>query len=170
VTFTEAIRSGFRHYVTFSGRASRSEFWYWALFTVLAGVVAAMLDAVLRTRGLQGVLSLVLLLPNLAISVRRLHDSGKSGWLLLIFGGIACFGAVVFGLAVVGAAVAAFRDESLVGSGLFLLLGGLVGFFCTVPPVIYLLYLYTRPSEPAPNRYGPMPGTLAVTLPALREG
>ena len=47
MTFTQAIAAGFQNYVNFTGRAARSEFWYWVLFAVLASIVAALLDLVL---------------------------------------------------------------------------------------------------------------------------
>ena len=85
--FMTAVRTCLSKYVDFSGRARRSEFWYFVLFTFLVGIVASILDGVLGTdyddRG--GGLSvrspaLALLLPWLAVGVRRLHDTGRSGW------------------------------------------------------------------------------------------
>jgi uncharacterized membrane protein YhaH (DUF805 family) len=88
--FIEAIRSGFRNYATFSGRAPRSEFWYWTLFGILASAAAGIIDGALFPIGLFAPLvSLLLFLPGLAVSVRRLHDLDRSGWwLLLILTGI----------------------------------------------------------------------------------
>jgi uncharacterized membrane protein YhaH (DUF805 family) len=93
MTFSEAIKSGFSNYVTFSGRAARSEYWYWTLFVVLVAIVAGIADAVLLPGYSVGLFSplasLGLLLPGLAVSVRRLHDRDYSGWwLLLIITGI----------------------------------------------------------------------------------
>ena len=84
--FVETIRSGFRNYATFSGRATRSEFWYWTLFAVLASAAAGIIDGVLFPQfGLFGpLISLLLLLPGVAVSVRRLHDLDRSGWWLLL--------------------------------------------------------------------------------------
>jgi uncharacterized membrane protein YhaH (DUF805 family) len=68
-------------YAQFSGRASRSEYWWFYLFTVLAGVAA---DTIGDTVG--NLASLAFLLPSLALAARRLHDTGRSGWwFLLIF-------------------------------------------------------------------------------------
>jgi uncharacterized membrane protein YhaH (DUF805 family) len=86
MNFGEAIKSGFNNYVTFSGRAARSEFWYWILFSALADSVGNIVDRALGT-GLIGVglvISLALLLPGVAVSVRRLHDLDRTGWWLLI--------------------------------------------------------------------------------------
>jgi uncharacterized membrane protein YhaH (DUF805 family) len=86
--FQDAIRSGFRNYVTFAGRASRSEFWYWTLFAFLVTVVASILDGALfpfmDTGPLSAITSLLLFLPGLAVSVRRLHDLDRTGWWVLI--------------------------------------------------------------------------------------
>lgn len=82
--FADAIKSGFNKYVTFEGRAARWEFWYWMLFAFIANIVAGIVDDVLGL-GLVGLLvSLALLLPGIAVSVRRLHDIDRTGWWVLI--------------------------------------------------------------------------------------
>jgi len=77
-----------KKYAVFSGRASRQEFWMFTLFDFIFGIVATIINIVLFGRGgfdLLGTLyALVLLIPRLAVGVRRLHDVGKSGWMLLI--------------------------------------------------------------------------------------
>lgn len=103
MSFADAVSSGFRNYVNFKGKASRSEFWYWVLFTVLVSLVASTLDSVLwpipqttsdwmqdlqvtlsQPTPISNVLSLALLLPNLAVTARRFHDAGFSAkWLFL---------------------------------------------------------------------------------------
>lgn len=86
--FQDAIRSGFRNYVTFSGRASRSEYWYWVLFAILVAIASSIIDHAMfpfsATGPIEGLTSLILFLPGLAISVRRLHDIDRTGWWLLI--------------------------------------------------------------------------------------
>ena len=85
MSFTDAIRDGFSKYVTFSGRSSRSAYWWWYLFGILVLVVSLAIDYALGAGGLLYVLvALAMLLPNLAVLVRRLHDAGHSGWWLLI--------------------------------------------------------------------------------------
>ena len=74
-----AVITCFNKYVVFKGRADRPEFWYFALFQV---VVLALLGFV--SRPLEGVASLVFLLPGLAVGARRLHDINKTGWWLLL--------------------------------------------------------------------------------------
>ncbi len=85
--FTEAIRSGFSNYVNFSGRAPRSEYWYWALFAFLVSIGADIIDFILfqgANTPISYLVSLALLLPGVAVSVRRLHDIDRTGWWLLI--------------------------------------------------------------------------------------
>jgi uncharacterized membrane protein YhaH (DUF805 family) len=76
-----------RNYVVFSGRASRSEFWYWILFTVLVSIALSIIDVGLvsgNTSVLSSIWSLATFLPSLALGVRRLHDTDRSGWWWLI--------------------------------------------------------------------------------------
>jgi uncharacterized membrane protein YhaH (DUF805 family) len=86
--FTQAIASGFQNYVNFSGRAARSEFWYWFLFAVLVSIVAGVIDAVLFSSSglspISGLVGLALILPGVAVSVRRLHDLDRSGWWIFL--------------------------------------------------------------------------------------
>src|SRR4051812_9777139 len=94
MTFAEAVRDGFAKYVTFIGRSSRAAYWWWYLFTFIVFVVAVLIDLALGTRVISAIASLALLLPNLAVLVRRLHDSGHSGWWVLI-GLVPLIGAIV---------------------------------------------------------------------------
>jgi len=86
MTFQEAVKDAFAKYTQFSGRSSRSAFWYWYLFEIVAGVAATLVDAILGTSPLVGVvLGLAILLPGIAVAIRRLHDTGRSGWWLLLW-------------------------------------------------------------------------------------
>lgn len=71
-------------YAEFEGRSRRSEYWYFALFNVLINFVVALVDSILGTSLLGIVASLALVVPGIAVAVRRLHDVGKSGWHLLL--------------------------------------------------------------------------------------
>ncbi|MGV8803764.1 MAG: DUF805 domain-containing protein [Polaromonas sp.] len=87
MNFGQAISTCLSHYATFSGRASRPEFWWFTLFQILALAVAGMVSETLY-----GLAALGLLLPMLAVGTRRLHDVGRSGWWqLLMFTGIGYF-------------------------------------------------------------------------------
>ena len=91
MNFGQAIQTCMGKYATFEGRASRSEFWWFYLFTVLVSLAANWVGLVVLgdSMGLATLANLLLLLPILAVEVRRLHDTGRSGWwLLLVFTGI----------------------------------------------------------------------------------
>ncbi|MEU4715257.1 DUF805 domain-containing protein [Micromonospora purpureochromogenes] len=99
----DAIKSVLSQYAGFGGRARRSEYWWFALFTLILSIVAGILDGALGTNigsdpsstGVIGlIVSLALLLPTLAVAVRRLHDTDRSGWWLLI-GLVPLVGAIV---------------------------------------------------------------------------
>ena len=78
VSFGEAIKTCFSKYADFSGRARRSEFWYWTLFSFLVGIILAWIPV------LGQIICLAFFVPGLAVSVRRLHDIGRSGWWYLL--------------------------------------------------------------------------------------
>jgi uncharacterized membrane protein YhaH (DUF805 family) len=82
VGFLEAIATCFRKYVGFRGRARRPEYWYWVLFQVLLTIAGLLVDRSLHL--FNPFLSLALFLPGLAVTVRRLHDTDRSGWWVLI--------------------------------------------------------------------------------------
>lgn len=79
-----------KKYAVFSGRASRTEFWYFVLFNIIVSVVLGVVDGILGTRSdggsglLSGLYSLAVLVPSLAVGIRRLHDTNRSGWWTLI--------------------------------------------------------------------------------------
>ena len=73
-----------KKYVDFSGRARRTEFWMFTLFNIIISVVLGILDMFLGFGLLGGIYALAVFLPSLAVGVRRLHDTDRSGWWLLI--------------------------------------------------------------------------------------
>ena len=79
MNFGQAITVCLSKYATFSGRASRPEFWWFFLFQILISLAASMLGETIN-----GLVALGLLLPALAVGSRRLHDIGKSGWWQLL--------------------------------------------------------------------------------------
>ena len=88
MNFGQAVSSCFSNYVTFSGRASRSEYWYWCLFLLVAGLSTLIADGLIledmETQPINLIFTVATFLPGLAVSVRRLHDVNRSGWWLLI--------------------------------------------------------------------------------------
>ena len=83
--FMDAVKSVFSKYATFSGRARRSEYWYFFLFNFIVSlVISAIVGAAEGLAFLSTLWSLAVLIPNLAVSWRRMHDIGKSGlWYLI---------------------------------------------------------------------------------------
>lgn len=165
--FIRAVASGFRKYFTFSGRALRSEYWYWALFVIIASIIAQILDSSVlgydgaaldagMERAFSGgapvtmeeymsafgplavLVSLGTFIPSFAVLWRRLHDVNKSGW----FGFLPCLILIVTGVA-----------ASLTGIMPLMALGGIIA----ILSFIYLLYLLVTRGTPGANRFGPEP-------------
>ena len=83
--YRQAIVTCFKKYAVFSGRARRSEFWYFQLFCLLGNIIFSFWVSKSETTEILGLIFfLVTLLPTLAVTVRRLHDLGRSGWLILV--------------------------------------------------------------------------------------
>jgi uncharacterized membrane protein YhaH (DUF805 family) len=91
----EAVQLGFSGYANFSNRSTRAEFWWFLLFYIVAASVSLILDGIIfGVPGLFYAISLLgLIIPHLAVTVRRLHDTNKSGWWILI--GLIPFGGIV---------------------------------------------------------------------------
>lgn len=97
--FGESIKHVFSNMTNFSGRASRSEFWWFYLFITIIGVIAGFLtqNGDSRNAGVNVVMFVIyviLVLASLSVSVRRLHDSNKSGWLVLL-NLLCCIGPII---------------------------------------------------------------------------
>ncbi len=71
-------------YADFSGRARRTEFWMFILFNAIFGAIAGSIGLMIGTELIGSLYSGALLIPSLAVGVRRLHDIGKSGWMILV--------------------------------------------------------------------------------------
>lgn len=140
MTFVDAIKTCMRKYATFSGRASRSEFWWFYLFTFIVSILAGVIDTFVlglsfEDNGpLQSIASLGFLLPTLAATVRRLHDTGRSGWLILVPVGGLLLGVMM----------------ALVGGVVFM-------FLIIVAALVLQLVWLCQASEPGANRFGPNP-------------
>lgn len=144
-------------YADFSGRAPRAEFWWFFLAIIVAAIIAQVIDSIIgfTILGPYGLfyclLMLAVIVPNIAVAVRRLHDTNRTGWWLLLpivpyalafaFGGAAMMGTAAGG----GAGLSA----GLGLAGIFLLIGA-VG-------AVVLLIFYILPGTPGDNRYGPDP-------------
>jgi uncharacterized membrane protein YhaH (DUF805 family) len=73
-----------QNYANFNGRARRSEYWYFVLFNFIISLVLGLIGAAVNFEFLGNIYSLAVLIPSLAVAVRRMHDVGKSGWFILI--------------------------------------------------------------------------------------
>ena len=106
MSFGEALKSFWANYTNFKGRARRSEYWFVQLFLVIVNLAAAVIDFALMNGDVErfvangggGIVGLILILatiiPAIAVLIRRLHDTGRSGWWALI-GLIPLAGAIV---------------------------------------------------------------------------
>lgn len=94
----QAVRSVLSQYTGFSGRARRSEYWYWQLVVGVIGIMLEIISAASNAPTIIGTLcSLATVVPSLAVLWRRLHDTGRSGWWFLItFTGVGIIVLIVF--------------------------------------------------------------------------
>jgi uncharacterized membrane protein YhaH (DUF805 family) len=143
----------FENYANFNGRARRSEYWYFILFNILFSTVTKIIDNLLgfefgssNSGILNTIYGLVVFIPGLAVSVRRLHDIGKSGWLLLIAYSIIIFLAV---LLVIGG-ITSFANSSF-SSWMFIPL------LLVLAIAIWLLVLFCTEGDDFTNKYGKDP-------------
>jgi uncharacterized membrane protein YhaH (DUF805 family) len=170
MTFLGAIKTCFRKYVTFSGRATRPEYWYFVLFLFAGSIAAGALDGALfgmaqvevapgefraQSNGpLSLIFALVTFIPVISAGWRRMHDSGRSGlhllYPLIVMVGIGSFFGFTFGIDTM--------DGSMFDNleGLMLLLFAVSMIVLMLSPLIVIWWL-ARPSDPGPNRYGPHP-------------
>tara|TARA_R110002096_G_scaffold8802_5_gene35816 strand:+ start:2113 stop:2460 length:348 start_codon:yes stop_codon:yes gene_type:complete len=87
--FMTSVRTVFAKYADFNGRAIRSEYWWFVLFTMIVGIILSIIDVIvfsLESFGpLSSIFQLAVLIPSLAVAARRLHDIDKSGWWQLLW-------------------------------------------------------------------------------------
>ena len=79
-----AISACFSKYATFSGRASRSEYWYFELFYMIVYVAGIIVGTSAGSQVIQYVFILPIIIPTFAVTIRRIHDTGRSGWFILV--------------------------------------------------------------------------------------
>ena len=147
--FQEAISTCFNKFVTFSGRASRSEYWYFFLFCILVGLATSVIDMAIfgysnNISPINTLATLVLFLPSLAVLVRRLHDTDRSGWWIGWFwiGLIGFVGGIVM-----IAASNPYADSTIGG------FSAVFGIFVLVYSIVMLVFICQR-GNVGLNRFG----------------
>lgn len=168
MSFGEAIKSVFSKYATFSGRARRSEYWYFYLFYFLVDLA---LGCIPFLSALSVVWWLAVLIPSLAVTVRRFHDIGKSGWnyLIIVIPELTLMGYLFYNIINVikemvdagfkyynmADSVRAFLDRIMTNSSFLSTLGVLI-FIDLVVTILWLVWM-TRDSQPGENKWGANP-------------
>ena len=143
MSFGQAIASAFSKYFTFSGRARRSEYWFFYLFTIMINVPLSILSlAVPELVILGNIVSIGLFFPSLCVTVRRFHDIGKSGWNILLF---TVLPIVVYAVATI--------ISIAIGTPLLIFFAAI---FLIAMIVVYIIWM-CRDSEPGYNKWGPNP-------------
>ena len=151
-TATQWMVEPLKKYATFAGRARRKEYWWFILFAILVSLAAALIDYVVGIKfGFAGALcSLALLLPQLTVTVRRLHDHDRSGWWFLfpLLPAIPLF-FFVFLVASQGKATGTPSTGAIIGLSIFAII-----YF--IACILLLVWFCTRGTI-GENRFGPDP-------------
>jgi len=143
----------FENYANFSGRARRSEYWYFTLANIIIGILLTLVDTISGFKlGNSGVLSslynLAIFIPGLAVSVRRLHDIGKSGKLLLLTYGIMIVSVIAMLISGFSVFISGGASMNSLGVAFFAPLLVIIGIS------IWMLILFCTEGEQGPNKYG----------------
>ena len=155
MNFPTSVKSGFSNYANFKGRASRSEFWWFVLFSQLIQTVAQQVSGSTAT-----IAWFALLIPGLSVHVRRLHDSGRSlRWFLWLATSMAGAALAFVGLLLQSAQTIANLDaEQLFDNGsqfwIFVMFISLISL--VIGSVVNFVFL-VMPSDSEMNKYGPPP-------------
>ena len=140
VSFPQAIKLGFKNHFNFNDRATRAEFWWWALLVILGGLLPF----------LGWILRIALLIPSISVTARRLHDVGKSGWRQLwALLALSPWVFIVLVAVVVGDAIV----YTLVSLFIYLI----ITFAISIGLTIMIIDWLVRKGETGSNKYGPDP-------------
>ncbi len=160
MTFVDAVKSGFQNALKFSGRSRRPDYWWFFLFVFAGAFVLTLIDMALFGEGRQlltRVFQIVVFIPFLAVAWRRLQDTGKPGWWVLVPSAIVVVTSIVAGS--VGrqmmSGMSMTADAPIVGAGQAGLL--LVLSLLQIIAGILIIWWMTRPSQKGANAYGPEP-------------
>lgn len=146
-------------YADFTGRAPRAEFWWFVLALIIVMIVLRIIESILGISHMffyaWGPLTLLFrlatIVPGIAVGVRRLHDTGRTGWWVLLPIVPLCIGMFFGGTAMLGM-MAGAGGMGLVGGGI-----AAIFMFITFIAALVLLFFYVQPSQPGSNAYGPNP-------------
>ena len=156
VNFGEAIQLYFKNYVNFSGRSTRSEYWYSVLFMFLVGFVLGLMGDKMET--ISRLWSLATFLPSMAICFRRFHDAGRDVKPLIIMYAaylvLAILGVAAFGSAFV-AGFGGSRNAASAAGGMIVLF--VLASLATLGVAVYNIVILCQPSIPTENKYGRAP-------------
>jgi uncharacterized membrane protein YhaH (DUF805 family) len=157
MTFTKAVTSAFRNALKFEGRSRRPEYWWFFLFVFAGAFVIGVIEHLALGGGqwLTRLFQLVVFLPFLAVAWRRLQDTGRPGWWVLVPSAIVVVSALVAGSVSRQMLMGRFADgpEAAAASGGMILVLGLL----QVVAGAVIIWWMTRPSQRGPNAYGPEP-------------
>jgi uncharacterized membrane protein YhaH (DUF805 family) len=161
-----------KKYATFSGRSRRKEFWTFILFYIIFYIVAIILDHLFGLNwspaggGLIATLfSLSMLVPTIAVHVRRFHDIGLSGWFYVLFFLAMVVSTAIFFVKVVMVAMAAGFSPEEMDPAIVMQFAKPFMYWSLVMLLlsIILIYLMAKDSKPGPNKWGPNPKEPEIT-------
>ena len=153
MSFGEAIKSVFSKYATFSGRAIRSEFWYFYLFYMLVSGVLDLLSIwIPSVKYIYLLFGLAVFIPYTAVTVRRFHDIGKSGLALLWF--IVPYFIIAFLITML---LAVFTSNSNSNNIIVFAVVFGISLIILLVLIILLIVWLARDSQPGENKWGPNP-------------
>jgi uncharacterized membrane protein YhaH (DUF805 family) len=154
MSFVDAIGECFFNFMNFRDRAARAEYWWWVLFALVVLVVALILDILVFFVFGNGyimpffiVTYLALVFPSLSVTARRLHDTNRSGWWLLLYVALSL-------LTIIAVLATGANDPSIRPSGTDAVLI-LVPAILTLVAFLLIMVFMLLPSNPGNNRYGP---------------
>ena len=180
ITFPNAVKTCLRKYGDFSGRATRAEYWWWSLAVLIGSVIFSAVDRSIASFSGPGwdytpfatIFSLAIILPELAVTARRLHDIGKSGWWQLVWYAALPVAFITFVIGVIlaivlGSPEGSWEFEGLdwkandislsAAGGLALLLGVGIAFLIGLGVFIWWLVWMISQGQTGSNRHGPDP-------------
>ena len=202
MTIQDSIKQCLRKYADFSGRATRAEYWWWVLATIIASAIVGAIDSsIVSFAGgykagytfspLGTIFGLAVLLPDLAVTARRLHDIGKTGWWQLVWFATAVIawipfiiGLIVLLVGIFGGMGGDWYSYAPMGEEHFsegrsfgvsfdvlvpLIIGLVISLLITLVIVIWAIVWLARQGQTGPNRFGPDPRALDEPVPPTTD-